>query len=199
MYLPGAFNEKNPNVIFEFLKQNAFATLISHSKTEPVASHLPLLVEMQDNQLHVRGHFARANEHWLQLRHHPESLIIFQGPHSYISPTYYKGAGVPTWNYVAVHAYGSATITEDNQDIITIIEQLTETNESAKADSWQSNYPENMLKAIVGFDIKVDRLQAKYKLSQNKSQDDQQGVIEQLSSLNDENSRAIAELMKKRQ
>lgn len=199
MYLPDYFNESDPTVIFDFISSNSFATLISSADGVPYASHLPLLVEMQHDQLILRGHFAKANKHWQLLQQKPQLLIIFQGPHCYVSPDYYQQAGVPTWNYVTVHAEGQATLTHHSDDIKSIIEQLAMQHESHRDTSWMPDYPDKMVQAIVGFSIRVDRLEAKYKLSQNRPAADRDGVIQNLSRLNDPQAQAIAALMKQRQ
>ena len=198
MYLPEHFNETDPDIIFDFLKNNAFATIISTSNNVPLASQLPLLVTLQGSKLRFEGHMARANNQWQQLQQNNNALIIFQGPHSYVSPSYFQKPGAPTWNYVSIHAYGKVTMTEDPQELKRIVETLANSYESQKENSWTPDYPDNMLKAIIGFEIQVERLEAKYKLSQNRSKIDQQGIIEHLSKLADQDSQAIAELMKVR-
>jgi transcriptional regulator len=198
MYLPDFFDEKDPAIIFDFIKNNSFATLISVHHGQPFVSHIPLLVEMRDDQLLLRGHVARANEHWEIIQKSPDIRVLFQGPHCYVSPTSYQQAGAPTWNYVAVHAHGSASVVKDTSDVKDIIEQLAQQHEQGRDKPWNLDYPEQMVQAIVGFSIDVYRLEAKFKLSQNRPPADREAVIRELSKLDDAQARAIADLMQMR-
>ncbi len=199
MYLPEFFDEKDPAVILDFIRSNSFATMISVQQGQPFVSHIPLLIEMRQDRLFLRGHVARANKHWNIMQQNPDIVVLFQGPHCYVSPTWYQQPGAPTWNYVAVHAHGSASIREDIDDIKDIIEQLARSHEAGRDQPWDLDYPPNMVQAIVGFEIEVSQLEAKFKLSQNRPPQDRDGVMRELGKLDDVQAQAMAKLMRQRQ
>ena len=196
MYTPKHFRETDQTRIAQLLAENAFGILISSANNLPIASHIPFLVKQEDDKLCLYGHLAYANEQVKQLETGASVLAIFQGPHTYISPSWYKNAGVPTWNYTAIHIYGKAVLIESKGALKKLVNALTSKYEQARPSPWQPNYPDKMLSAIIGFKIEVSDVQTKFKLSQNRSVDDQRGVIQKLAQTDDENANQIAALMR---
>jgi transcriptional regulator len=183
------------------MAQNSFATLISASDGEPVASHLPLLVE-RFSAPHglLRGHMARANSQWAAADGN-HVLAIFHGPHSYISPSWYEDTGVvPTWNYVAVHAYGTLRVDRDRGRLRDQLGQLVGRYESNQTNPWSiesqdAEFIDRLMNAIVGFEIVLDRVEGKWKLNQNHSRERRLKVIRALRQMSDDNARLIADWM----
>jgi len=196
MYIPKYFEENENKRIIAVANEYAFATVITSNEGVPTASHLPLIIEEKENQnLIVLGHMAKANEQWHHFKSNNEVLVIFQGPHAYISPSNYEGTGVPTWNYAAVHLYGLAEVFTNENKLRQVIESLTNKYEASQSTPWVPEYPSKMLDAIVGFEIKVNRIEAKFKLSQNRPKGDRNNVIHNLSSSADESVKGVARLM----
>ncbi len=185
------------------MQENAFATIITTDEHgAPVATPLPFLVKKDGDKIKLQAHFAKANPQWKHLESNSNVLVIFNGPHCYISPSWYKNSGVPTWDYVTVHAYGSAKLFESNQETAELIEELTDKYEQGQektgSQRWKAknNYPDKMLNAIVGFEIVVQELQGKVKIGQNKSKEDLEGVVTALGKSSSEQELAIADLIK---
>lgn len=186
MYRPKAFQEDNVSKLVSFMQANSFATLVSILDGVPFASHIPLVVVVKNDVIKLIGHLAKQNPHW-QAFASPESLAIFTGAHAYISPSSYeKHENVPTWNYIAVHAYGfpkTITFHEAPESMDQMINEMVDTYEAEYKSHWQSlsqSYRQGMMQGIVGFEMIVDRLEGKYKLSQNRSEVDQQSVSNKL-------------------
>ncbi len=205
VYLPPAFAETRPAVLVAHIERHDFGLLVSHGTAGLTASHIPFLVERRDEELHLLGHLARPNPQVEDLREGGEVLAIFSGPHAYISPSWYAGGpSVPTWNYVDVHAYGTVRLIEDGDWLLGLLRRLSERHEAGNPVPWRVEdlpeaYLEGMLKGIVGFDIAVSRLEGKYKLSQNRPSADRPRVIAALERGGDENSVAVAQLMRERE
>lgn len=189
MYIPGYFAETDRSTQIEFVRQYNFGILVCVLDGEPQVSHIPFLVDDSGQDagsgpgcgIQLRGHLARANPHWKHLQNN-NCLAIFQGPHAYISPTWYQSPGVPTWNYTAVHMKGKATLIDDSSGLHRIVEQLSEQHEGGNPNPWQGNYAPAMLNAIVGFSIDVTSIEAKFKLSQNRPDADKDSVLEALQA-----------------
>ncbi len=202
MYIPSAFAESDPTTLHHFIRRNSFGVLASQGEAGLIASHLPLLLDAEAGPHgHLLGHMARANPHWRDPGR--EVLAIFSGPHVYVSPSWYEEGGtVPTWNYVAVHAYGSFRLVEERDDLLEILRRSVQTYESPKAQPWafdeSAGHVEKMLRAIVGFRIEITRLEGKWKLSQNHPEERRQRVIRALEGQLDEDSQAIARMMAER-
>lgn len=201
MYIPPAFREEDTEKLVAFMRANSFATLISIKDGIPVASHIPLVVTLQDNIVKLTSHLAKLNTQW-QYFGKNESLAVFTGPHAYISPTAYeKAENVPTWNYIAVHAYGIPRIItrDDSPELMDqMIDQMIDTYGSDYKSQWHSlgdRYRESMMQGIVGFEMTVTRLQGKYKLSQNRSYSDQANVAHTLLKSDDPNVQTIGMTM----
>jgi transcriptional regulator len=200
MYIPAHFAEREIATLHGAIERYSFATLVSNSAGELFASHLPLLLD-RTNGPHgtLIGHMARANPQWRDASGN-EVLAIFAGPHTYISPTWYQGTQVvPTWNYVAVHAYGRLELMEEAAEVEALLQRMVDIYEADKPEPWTLAEPgefvARMLKQIVAFRISIDRLEGKWKLNQNRPAEQRERVIEVLAQRSDENSQAIARLM----
>ena len=201
MYIPAHFRENDPQELANIIQQNNFGSLISMLEGRPFATHLPFIHEPQNNRL--LGHMARANPHWRALEaNSTDVLVVFQGPHSYISPTWYANPGVPTWNYVAVHLYGRFQLLRDLDEHREIMANLTNQHEAAAAEPWLADFDSptitNMLSQTVAFEIIVNETQGKFKLNQNRSTQDRSNVIDALESEASDHSMGIARLMRAR-
>jgi transcriptional regulator len=202
VYIPEYFRVRDHEDAIKFMRANPFAILISSTDAGPYATHLPLFVraEKGDEKVVLRGHVAKANPHWRYLEQQPECLAIFHGPHSYISPGNYTVLeSVPTWNYGAVHLYGNAKVFSSPEALQGVLHELIHTFEPAYAAQWASldeGFRERMLKQIVGFEIEVTKMEAKFKLNQNRSREDQQNVIVSLQKAEDTAVSGVARLMK---
>ena len=168
MYIPNAFREEDIDKLVAFMRANSFATFISVKDGIPVASHIPLVVTLQDNIVKLTSHLAKENTQW-QYFEENESLAVFTGPHAYISPAAYeKAENVPTWNYIAVHAYGKPRIItlDDSPELMDMmIAQMIDTYGSDYKSQWHrlsDRYREGMMQGIVGFEMTVTRLQGKF-------------------------------------
>jgi len=181
------------------MKANPFAILVSNVEGIPFATHLPLLIDEIGDRVVVQGHMAKANAHWKSMKEGEESLVIFHGPHAYISPGLYENReSVPTWNYAAVHLYGEPTLFTDEESLRATLHRMIDTFESSYMAQWSElseQYRSRMMKHIVGFDIKVKRLEAKFKLSQNRTKGEQARVIQALNQSKDSNISGVAQLM----
>jgi transcriptional regulator len=183
IYLPQHFHETGLDALQALIESNSFATLISPDADDPLITHLPLLLDRERGVYGTLvGHFARANPHWQRLQERPAVIAIFHGPHGYVSPAWYGAhPSVPTWNYAVVHAAGRARLLHDPPALEDITRRLVHTFESPRATPWRLDLPANfhqqMLRAIVGFEIDIERLSGKFKLSQNRTVDDRRRVI----------------------
>ena len=189
MYLPKHFTIEDQQEIFSFIRANAFGQLISTLQGRLISSHIPLLLNQENDQL--VAHLARPNPQLKEIDGQ-EVLVTLQGLHDYISPNWYENPGVPTWNYQAVHVYGICHVVDDDKRLRDIIESLSAVYEASQPEPWQPEYPDSMLRGIVGIEIVITELQAKYKLSQNRPREDQQGVIR---LLRDRGNYQLADLM----
>ncbi|MEM7359928.1 MAG: FMN-binding negative transcriptional regulator [Pseudomonadota bacterium] len=192
MYIPEHFAMTDADEVFAFVSANAFGQLISQVDGRLFSSHIPFLVS--DDRKHLLAHVARANPQWRNLEGQ-EVLATFQGPHDYVSPSWYQTPGLPpTWNYQAAHIYGRCRLIEDPEQLKSIIDRLTDQYESSFEQPWVPDYKSSMLRGIIGLELTITDLQAKYKLSQNRSDEDRSGVIEQLEARGAE---ALASAMQK--
>jgi transcriptional regulator len=203
MYVPELFEMKDREVLLDFIQKNSFAILVSQKDGKLLATHLPLLLDKNIGpQGYLYGHMARANPHWKEID--GEVLVIFSGPHIYISPSWYEETeAVPTWNYITVHVYGNFHLINDRSDLLKILQNLINFYESSLPKPWNiamapSDYIHKLLKGIVGFKIEITRIEGKWKISQNQSVERQRKVIAALEKYGGENAIKIAELMKAR-
>lgn len=199
MYIPEHFRVRDNADAVAFMRANPFTILVSCTQEGPFATHVPVIVRETGDQLVIRGHVAKANPHWKYLEQQTHCLTIFHGPHSYVSPSNYTTREVvPTWNYGAVHVYGDARVFSAPEELLGVLHQLIPMFEPAYAEQWASlsdAYRERMLSHIVGFEITVTKIEAKFKLSQNRSQEEQGNIITSLGSAADTAVSGVARLM----
>jgi transcriptional regulator len=199
MYIPKINSWNDDREIFEFMRRFSFATIVTGRNDMPVATHLPFLVSKVEDSIILYSHFARANDHWQALVEQT-SLVIFSEPHAYISPSHYeKELNVPTWNYLSVHAYGKATLINDTGKLMELLDNTINNFEADYGKQWSSlpdQYRMNMIKGIVGFSMVVTELQAKKKISQNRSEVEKENIVHSLAKSEDTNARLISEYMK---
>jgi transcriptional regulator len=199
MYIPEFNRIEDQAVAVAFMRANPFAILVSNNNDTPFATHLPVIIAEADGQLLVRAHVAKANPHWKMIEQQ-ESLIIFHGPHAYISPALYElRESVPTWNYATVHAYGRGKILASDVDKQQVLAELISQFDSSYLSQWNSfdqQYRSRMLNHIVAFEIAVARVETKFKLSQNRTKAEQENVIQALSKNLDPAISGVADLMR---
>jgi len=202
MYIPKSNILTDKYEAIDFIKKFSFGTIVTSKDNIPVATHLPFLVELRNDKIVLTSHFAKANEQWKDVVEE-KVLVIFSEPHAYISPSNYeKELNVPTWNYISIHTYGHGQLITDSDKIIELLEKTIEYYEESYMKQWNSlpnDYKINMSKGIIAFEIEVDDLQAKKKLSQNKTETEQRNIISTLSKSDNSNEKSIAEYMKKEQ
>jgi transcriptional regulator len=206
MYVPKHFHEEDLAVLQALMRQYSFATLVSTQEDGvPVATHLPVLLETEPAPYGtLKAHLALGNPQWRTLQEEREVLVMFQGPHAYISPSWYSvELSVPTWNYATVHAYGRPRLISDAGELYTHLSALVATYEGNFPQPWPfeklpQDYVEKMMKGVVGLSIEITRLEGKYKMSQNRSLQDQQQVVEHLYTSADTTTREVATVMQER-
>ena len=202
MYIPEHFVVRDHATALAFMRANPFTILVSSTVDGPFATHLPVVIRESGEQVIIRGHVAKANPHWQHLERDPRCMIIFHGPHAYVSPTNYTlRESVPTWNYGAVHVYGNARVFSAPEELLGVLHELIPMFEPAYAGQWASlsqTYRERMLSHIVGFEITVTKIEAKFKLSQNRSREEQANVIASLGRAEDTTISGTARLMRER-
>jgi transcriptional regulator len=198
MYIPASFKMEDKQVIYDFMEQNSFAILFTYFNDLPYATHLPFLLDRSEGCLY--GHMAKANPQWHEIN--DDVLVAFHGPHAYISPSWYEtDQAVPTWNYAAVHVTGKFILIEDHNELKKILDRTANSYESSMPQPWSmSSLDPKLLSAlsdaIVGFKIEILKIEGKWKLSQNHSEDRREKVIQALETKQDDNSKRIADLMK---
>ncbi|HCS41787.1 MAG TPA: transcriptional regulator [Pseudomonas sp.] len=207
MYTPSSFAINDLHELQQQILGTRLAVLVTHGDQGLQASHLPLLFSPDPGPNGtLYGHFARANPQWKALQNGAEALVIFAGADAYVSPEFYPskaehGKVVPTWNYIAVHAYGTAEVFTDADRLRNLVSALTDRHEAGRSNPWKvtdapADYIDGMLKAIVGFALPIQRLEGKRKLSQNRSAADIAGVREGLAASPDVHDQALAHLMR---
>ena len=198
MYMPTKLKMSETNEIHDFIDEFGFAVLVSDNLQ---GSHLPFLLNRDEGDCGVLyAHCAKANPHWKELDG-KQVMVVFNGPHTYISPTWYaKAPAVPTWNYAAVHAYGVGSLLDKNQTLAAV-QNLVKKYEPSLLDNkavLADDNVEKLLNAIVGFKITLNRLDGQLKFGQHRKQDDQMGVYLALSTSVNRDDQALAQFMKKR-
>jgi transcriptional regulator len=206
MYVPEKFAENDRATLLDLIRTTGWGYLIGAADGVPFATHLPFLVEGAPGDERLVAHMARANPHWQSFAGGDrEQLVIFSGPHTYVSPRWYTTAkAVPTCNYVAVHVYGIPRIVDDPAAVHAAQKRLVEFYEAGSETPWRmedvdAGFIAGMLRAIVSFEVPIARLEGKFKLSQNRGPEDRAGVIAALSEGPDEGGREIARLMASRE
>jgi transcriptional regulator len=204
MYIPPAFREDDLEVLHALMRDYSFAVVVTQQGGVPVATHLPLLLDSERGAYGtLLGHMARANAQWTGFNGEQEALVIFQGPHTYVTPSWYEpGLHVPTWNYATVHAYGKPRIMTDQGALITLLHTLVQTYESGFEQPWKLDMPDDALqsklKQIVGFEMEITRLEGKFKLSQNRPEIDQARVAAELQANQDTVIAEVGNIMSRR-
>jgi transcriptional regulator len=183
MYIPRSFAETDAQILYQFMRDHNFAAFVTQHNGQMVASHLPFMVDTERGVL--KAHLARANDQWKGFDG-GEALVIFQGAHAYVSPTWYEThPSVPTWNYTTVHVYGVPQVVDNAETIRVMLGELVQNHEHGRDPEWEMHLPddyyETMVKSIVVFEMPIARVEGKFKLSQNRSEVDQESVIEHLS------------------
>lgn len=199
MYTPTHFKIENQERLHSLIRDNSFATLISVSEGKPIISHLPFYLKEEGETRVLLSHMAIANSHWKVFEKNPEVLVIFQGPHAYISPAWYPPdpGYVPTWNYTAVHAHGSVRILRETDQVWDVMEKLIESNEALYGNNWKVDKTGAgaLIKQIVAFEIKVSHLEGKFKLSQHQPEPMREGVAKELLKSSKDAIRDTGKLM----
>ncbi|MEC0768517.1 FMN-binding negative transcriptional regulator [Bacillus atrophaeus] len=202
MYIPKYYKVTNVDDIWDFVQNNSFGTIVTTAQGKPIATHLPLQLMKEGGTYYITGHIAYGNPQWRTFETCEDVLVMFQGPHAYISSSWYEKENVPTWNYQAVHLYGTASILNEEElkhDLTMLLQKYEKYRKNPILwDKLSPQLLESQLKGIVGFKIKVGEIQASYKLSQNRNETDYMNIIDQLRKKGDPNSKQMAELMEKR-
>jgi transcriptional regulator len=202
MYRPKHFDMDDSSALFAMMRENSFAILVTTDGGMLAASHIPLYLDTAGGSTRILGHVARANPQWQAFDGKNEAMAVFHGVHAYVSPSWYVSQKmVPTWNYVAVHAYGKPKIIADAAGARAVLERLIAAYESSATGPWSmaklpEAYVQNQIKGIVAFEMPIDRLEGKFKLSQNRSAADREGAIKGLEGTGDPVAREVARLMK---
>lgn len=206
MYIPRHFHEEDTERLLALMRQHAFATLVTVGEDgAPFATHLPFLVERDAaGTVRLFAHLARPNPQWKSFADGREVLVLFQGPHGYVSPTWYTTAPqVPTWNYAAVHAYGRPVILESPDAVLRVLRDTAALYEAGNPEPWRpeavEDYVRRLMAGIVAFEVQVSRLEGKFKLSQNKGEPDRRAVIAGLERSPLHGDRELAALMRSRE
>ncbi len=209
MYLPSQFEETRLDVLHQLMRSHPLGTFVVLGNGELIANHMPFLIDSRQGPCGtLRAHVARSNPVWKQLGTPVEAIVVFQGPDSYITPSWYPskhadGRAVPTWNYAVVHAYGQPRAIDDAAWLLEHVTQLTAEHEAGQALPWKvsdapQDYRDQMISRIVGIEIPLSKIQGKWKVSQNRPLADRLGVAAGLQSRATEESRAMAELVMQR-
>lgn len=209
MYTPKSFAVTDPAVLHDFMQTNNFAALVSQDVEDGglVATHLPLMLHPERGTHGMLiGHMARANDQWKHLSSEREVLMIFQGPHTYISASWYEQRlNVPTWNYAVVHAYGTPRLIEDAEELLPMLHELAGHHEAGFEQPWSmanvegdEKFMKSNLGAIVGLEVCITRLEGKFKMSQNRTQTDQTRVVAALTASDYPPDQAVAAVMRER-
>jgi len=203
MYLPKHFSSVDGQQTRKLIQENGFATILSFPQNQPVfINHLPVIFSSQPGEEDILiGHMAKMNPQWKHFQANPQSTIIINGPHTYITPTWYKSNDVPTWNYAVAHLHGKMELLEGFEDQVSILTQLTDFYEKPNANPWKFELPDDLknekllISAIISFKFHIEKIDAKFKMSQNRSDVDRQGVIDGLATRTDEMSSLVRNMI----
>jgi transcriptional regulator len=200
MYTPKYARNEDISSIKAFIRENSFGILVSNAQQKLIATHIPL--EFSADESKLLGHISRANPQWKTFTPESEILVIFNGPHAYISSSWYDHENVPTWNYIAAHVYGRIRIIEGDQlyqslkHLVHHYESLSE--RPVSVETMSPEYVRKSMLGLVGFEIEITGMEATYKLSQNRDEKNHQSIIVELEKKKDHGSHQIAAEMKKR-
>jgi transcriptional regulator len=198
MYIPSFNKFEDQQEAITFMQRYSFATIVTAKDGIPTATHLPFIIKEKDDKIILRAHFARVNPQAADILNN-RAMVIFMEPHAYISPkNYEKEESVPTWNYLAVHAYGNCTLIDEPEAKAALLEETIQYYEADYLKQWDSlpdNFRQRMMNGIVAFELIVDDLQAKMKLSQNRTEKEREKIIDHLSKSENSTEKEIAEYM----
>jgi transcriptional regulator len=199
MYVPKQFRNNDASTINDFIRHHGFGILVSLSDNKMIATHIPL--ELSADETKLTGHIARANPQWRSFSNNTEVMIIFPGPHAYVSSSWYDHENVPTWNYISIHVYGKIKIIEGEQ-LYSALTQLVNKYEKTSqypvsVEKMSPEYVRQQIKGLVGFEIDITSIEAAYKLSQNRDKKNYLNVINELEKRGDHDSKSVASEMKK--
>ncbi|AFD05736.1 FMN-binding negative transcriptional regulator [Solitalea canadensis] len=203
MHTPKNYRNENIDEIHDFIKHNSFGILINQVDGKPWATHIPLVLDKNEEGSSVLvGHISRANPQWKEFQNNEQVMVIFSGPHTYISPSWYDHENVPTWNYLAVHVYGTIKIME-GESLYNALAKLVDKYEvhserPVSVHTMSQEMVRKEMKGVVGFEISMDEVQATYKLSQNRDKHNHTLIIEELEKKGEANATEIANEMRKR-
>jgi transcriptional regulator len=199
MYIPKHYQNHNEAEIRNFIEQNGFGILVTKGDAKLLATHIPIELSADGGKL--QGHISKANPQWKNFTSGDEVLSIFTGPHAYISSSWYDHENVPTWNYIAVHVYGTIEIIEGKRlhaSLKTLVDKYERHQEKPVAiEGYSEGYFERQLRGLVGFEITISSIEAAYKLSQNRDAKNHSAIVDQLEKQNQHDSTMIAQAMKK--
>ena len=202
MYIPKYFKVTDVKEIWQFVQHNSFGTLVTTDQGKPIATHLPLQLVKEGEDTYLTGHMAYGNPQWRTFEACDDVLVMFQGPHAYISSSWYEDENVPTWNYQAVHIYGKASVLSGealHQDLAKLMQKYEKHRDNPVV--WEQLSPElleRQLKGLVGFKIAVREIQAADKLSQNRTEEDYTNIIKKLYEEQNADARQLAQVMERR-
>ncbi|MGG0670332.1 FMN-binding negative transcriptional regulator [Lederbergia citrisecunda] len=200
IYIPEYYKEMDLTRLVAFMKEFDFATIISSVDQKPIATHLPFLIEQKGDKVEITSHMARANEQWKSFNETEEVLIIFQGPHSYISPKFYdSNKSVPTWNYASVHVYGTPYIETDDRSTFDLLKKTIVNYEPSFERAYNQipmEHKRKLAKELVGFGIHVTKIEGAFKLNQDKSIQEQERIAKALLRSEDNAISEIGKLMR---
>jgi len=200
MYIPEIYKNKNIQDVKDFIKQNGFSVVINQDNSKLLATHIPLMLSQANNKDVLIGHLSKENPQGLSFKDNQEVLVIFNGPHSYISSSWYDHENVPTWNYIAVHVYGTVRIVSEEELLESLKNLVDKYEKNSKNPVSVDNLSKNTMRqinGIIGIEITINQIDAASKLSQNKDQKNHQNIIKELENNKDSNSIEIANAMKK--
>ncbi len=200
MYNPRSYRNENPEELFALIRRYNFAALFTHRAGESFVTHLPFMIDpARGPRGTLVSHMARANPHWKALEGAAPSVVVFLGPHAYISPAWYRTQEtVPTWNYAVVHVTGTPRLITEEPGMRRIVTELVENHEAPLGHPWDVGKAtvDEELPGIVGFEIPIDRIDGKFKLNQNRSREDQESVAATLEKSDDPTEREVARMMR---
>jgi transcriptional regulator len=197
MHIPKYYREEDHEKILAFLKQNNFPAIVSFDGEKPIATHAPVeIAEDEKGKVTIYAHISRANAQWKTFGKQ-EILLIFQGAHTYISPRWYNHVNVPTWNYMMIHVYGNVRLLQGDE-LYALLSRLVhnhEINTQYSLESLPQDFVQKEMKGIVGFAVDVTRIDAGYKLSQNRNDEDHENIVRELNKRQEKDSTQVAKAM----
>ena len=198
MYIPKYYREEDRETILAFLRQNNFPAIVSFDGEKPIATHAVVEVTEDENgKMSIYSHISRANPQWKTFGSQ-EIMLIFQGTHTYISPTWYNHVNVPTWNYMMIHVYGKVRLLQ-GEELFELLSRLVrnhEANSQYRLESLPQDFVQKEIKGVVDFAIDITRIDAGYKLSQNRNDEDHENIVRELDKRGDPDSAKVAMAMR---